>query len=362
MPTLHDILGQSTAIELLNSAMRADRIHHAWIFHGPEGVGKSTTAHAFAAALLDDTTKLVDGCFVPDHDSRTQGLIDAGTHPNLHVVTKELARYSDDSTIRNRKLMSIPVEVVRQYYLEPAWKSAINPVPSMAQKVIIIEEAELLRDSQQTMLKTLEESPEGTVTILLTTNEDRLLPTVRSRCQRIAFTTLCDDDMQTWLARAGMTLPEDDDLVRDFAAGSPGRVMLAHETGMFEWGAQLAPLLRDADRGVFSPKLGEMLASLADDWAKQWVADHKNASKDSANKSATQRLLGMLSERARRSLRRAIERGDDPDQWLHAIDVISQTQYQIATNVNLKLAMANAGAQLSRSSGGVESPLLSLPR
>ncbi|MFG0258383.1 MAG: ATP-binding protein [Phycisphaerales bacterium JB043] len=359
---LPDILGQRTAIELITSAMRADRVHHAWIFHGPEGVGKSTTARAFASTLLDDTTTLVDGCFVPEPDSRTQRLIEAGTHPNLHIVTKELARYSEDDATRRRKLSNIPVEVIRQYLLEPAWKSAIDPLPSMAQKVFIVEEAELLRDSQQTMLKTLEEPPEGTVIILVTTSEERLLPTIRSRCQRIAFASLSDEDMRVWLTRAGIEMPDDDGLVRAFAAGSPGRVLLARDTGMLEWGPQLAPLLRDADRAVFNPKLGELLASLADDWAKQWVSDHQNASKDAANKAACERLLAMLGERARRGLRRAIERGDDPDPWLHAIDVLLQAQQQIGANVNIKLAMANAGAQLSRASGGVEEPLLSLPR
>ena len=70
---LDQILGQQRAIETLDAAIQSGRIHHAWIFHGPAGVGKFTTALAFAAAILDpDMTPDLSGRVRPDPDSPVQ--------------------------------------------------------------------------------------------------------------------------------------------------------------------------------------------------------------------------------------------------------------------------------------------------
>ena len=80
--------------------MRSGRFPHAWIFSGPRGVGKFTTALALAERLLGPASAR---------------LIAAGTHPDLHVIRKELAAYCDDPEIRTRKLTNIPVAVIRQW-------------------------------------------------------------------------------------------------------------------------------------------------------------------------------------------------------------------------------------------------------
>src|SRR5690606_4650358 len=120
----------------------------------------------------------------------------AWPHPDLHVVTKELARYSEDRSTRERKLTQIPVDVLRTELIEPVYRAA-----QMGHgKVFIVDEAELLNDAgQNAMLKTLEEPPAGTTIILVTSIQDRLLPTIRSRCQRVAFVPLPDSVVSRWL-------------------------------------------------------------------------------------------------------------------------------------------------------------------
>ena len=80
-----------------------------------------------------------------------------------------------------------------------------------------------VRESQvAATLKLLEEPPAGTVIILVTTREDRLLPTIRSRCQRVAFAPLDDQAMQSWLASADLAVdPESRRWIERFAEGSP---------------------------------------------------------------------------------------------------------------------------------------------
>src|SRR5262245_54578077 len=93
------ILGQSRALEILQSALDSGRFHHGWIFSGPRGVGKFTTALEIAASLLGTEPNQI------------------ANHPDLHVIRKELALYSDDPEIRARKLMSIPLAVLREHML-----------------------------------------------------------------------------------------------------------------------------------------------------------------------------------------------------------------------------------------------------
>ncbi|MEE8460420.1 MAG: hypothetical protein V3S08_11120, partial [Phycisphaerales bacterium] len=88
------ILGQGKAVETLLGSLRSGRFAHAWIFAGPRGVGKFMTAIELARILLDPDAA---GDGAVDPASETSRMIDAGVHPDLHVVRKELARFSDDA-------------------------------------------------------------------------------------------------------------------------------------------------------------------------------------------------------------------------------------------------------------------------
>lgn len=352
MPTLSDILGQERAIATLCACLRSGRVHHAWIFHGPEGVGKRTSAEAFAGALLDPTTREVDGgLFEPDPDSPTRALVEAGSHPDLHLIFKELALFDDDPQIRARKLISIPKEVVERHLIIPAQLSAAVRTDAAARKVFIVDEAELLNDAtQNAVLKTLEEPPPGAVIILVTSAEQRLLPTIRSRCQRVAFSPLHEEAMRQWMRRRGVSPPATGGAgswAGAFALGSPGRLSQALEGGMDRWGETLEPMLAAADRGVYEPALGAGLAELVDAWAKAWIDAHEGASKDAANKAGAERLIGMLEERYRLALRDVARRGGDPEPALHAIDLLEATRRNIAANVNQKHAFEHLAVRLA---------------
>ena len=108
---MNRILGQARAVEALASAYRSGRFHHAWIFAGPMGVGKLTAAVEFAKILLDPGAPLDPRKYEPGETAR---LIEAGTHPDLHVIRKELSAYSDNSRLRDRLLSNIPLDLLRE--------------------------------------------------------------------------------------------------------------------------------------------------------------------------------------------------------------------------------------------------------
>src|SRR3954468_9149628 len=91
MSTFDAIFGQTDAIDSLRRAYRADRLPHGLVFAGPVGVGKATTARALAGLFLCENPRDEKPC------GRCEScrVIGAGTHPDYHVITRELIRYHD---------------------------------------------------------------------------------------------------------------------------------------------------------------------------------------------------------------------------------------------------------------------------
>lgn len=350
---LDEVVGQPGALGTLDRALGSGRIHHAWIFSGPEGVGKLTTALALAAILLDPTSApTFSGQVRPDPQSPVQALLREARHPDLHLIQKELGRFSEKDSVRKSKFTTIPRDVIDQHVVRAAGLAS-QMTGGLARKVFIIDEAELLdapgqSQSQNALLKTLEEPPPGTVLILVTSNEARLLPTIRSRCQRVRFGLLDPDAMRQWLARA--TLPEGVDAraAMDIGAGAPGRVMLAATTGMVEWPVRFGPMLDDMLRGRFSPDFGEVAAGAIDDWAKRRVEGDPNASKDAANRAAARALFGWVAQRWGAELARAAGAPDRAESLAEAIELADQASEVVAQNVQAVFAAEWLASEATR--------------
>jgi DNA polymerase-3 subunit delta' len=345
---LDRVLGQARALETLDAAISSGRIHHAWIFHGPAGVGKFTAALAFAAVILDpETAPDLSGRHRADPASAVQHRLRDGTHPDLHVIRKELALFSDNASVRGSKQMTIAKDVIDQRLLQPAYRAASLP-GGLVSKVFIVDEAELLDRSasnavsQNALLKTLEEPPEGTVIILVTSSEDRLLPTIRSRAQRVAFGPLPADAMAAWVSESGLDVGGDGGWLLGYAAGSPGRLVEAVETGLASWASVLGPGLEAADRGRYDPLLAPAMRDLVDAWAKAWVAQDDKRSKDAANRMALDRLFGMIGEHARGRLR---EPALAP-RALGMIEAIGRAETLLRSNVQPALVLEGLAADL----------------
>ncbi|MEM1109146.1 MAG: DNA polymerase III subunit [Planctomycetota bacterium] len=359
------ILGQTHALDQLHAQLASGRVHHAQIFHGPAGVGKFTTALAFAKVLLCHTPErdlagrliACNNCpsckafriETTDENSDSLDAFPGVAHPDLHVVNKELARYSDDKQTRDRKLTSIPVNVLRTALIEPAYLAAqLNHG-----KVFIVDEAELLNPAgQNALLKTLEEPPTpdeggGTTIILVTSNEDRLLPTIRSRSQRVAFVPLPDEVLDRYLQEHAEQLePVERSWLVGFAQGSLGRAKLVLDYGLAEWARVVLAQLEQLAKGRGVPSLGADMAERINGFAEAWVKNHKNASKEAANKLAAGLMFSLVAIYARQQLDKLAEGCDPADPvageatllpWVGVIDALGVAESRLRSNVNLGL-------------------------
>ncbi len=211
--------GQDAAEQSLLADLASGRMAHAWLFTGPAGVGKATLAWRLARAVLAGGRTLD----VPAHHP-TARLIAAGTHPDILCISPPI----DEKTGREAK--EIPVELVRK--IEPFLRltSAHG-----GWRVVIIEQAERLnRNSQNALLKILEEPPRGALIILTAPTAGQLLPTTRSRCRSLRLQPLSPSKIDQLLQRyqPHLTEPQRSELTR-LAQGSIGRALrLAQHNGV----------------------------------------------------------------------------------------------------------------------------------
>ena len=352
------ILGQSHAVQSICRALKRGRMHHAWILHGPSGVGKFTTAMHLARMLLDPevTAEQIDR-FEPPTASEVARLIDAGTHPDLHVIRKELAAVSGMRELRDRKQINIPLDLLRERMLGglDGGGSSAPPVfrtPFLGHgKVFIIDEAELLEvEAQNAMLKTLEEPPERTWIILCAQQEERLLPTIRSRCQRVSFGPLPAEAMQMWWQRSGRTAESSTrSWIDAFAAGSPGMAVRAIDDDLHSVWQSLYPSIDGIERGSFDANLAERMAEFIDEYAKGIVKENEHASKEAANRSGAKLLLAMLGSHVRDRLRASTSRGENGaiENWLEISEQLRGVDEELRANLNIKHVLAHLVAQWS---------------
>lgn len=352
-PRFEDVIGQRHAVQTLRGVLRADRVHHAWLFHGPEGVGKRLAARAFAGVLLDPSAAVdLAGEVSADPASPAQRLLAADTHPDLRLITKELASVSRKDTVRDQKQRNIALEVLKEFLTEPATRGGVASVGARARRVFIVDEAHLIaREGHGALLKTLEEPAPGVVIILLTDHESDLPATIRSRCQRLAFGTLGDEDMARWAARSAPEMPaERREWLLTHAGGSPGRVMDWHEAGAPEWASRLAPALEGLERGRYAPEFQAEIKTILSESAEAWVNAHgDNASKEAANRASASRLFALLGERFRGRLReQASGGGGGAARALRDIDLLARAESMLDGNANADFVFDNLAAQTSR--------------
>lgn len=352
---MNKILGQPHALDVLRQALKSARLHHAWIFSGPRGVGKFTTAVEFAKILLDpEAAPNLAGAIESDPEGRISKMIDAESHPDLHVIRKELALYSDNPLLRARKLMNIPIDLLRERMIggrtgdDKTHDAIAYRTASLGNgKVFIIDEAELIdSNGQNTLLKTLEEPPPRTYMFLITARPERLFATIRSRCQHVRFQPLDHESMQAWFAQSGLEVDAmEREWIERFADGAPGQAKTAAEFGFSQWQHTLDPMIGHLERGGYPAEMGKLMAQLVKDFSEAWVKSRKNASKDAANKDGARHLLAILAAYARRRLHESANNDEAASSCADLIDLVREAERQLETNVNLRHVMDNLVVQ-----------------
>jgi DNA polymerase-3 subunit delta' len=239
MPLSH-VQAQDRAIHSLMNAVRADRVPNAWLFTGPEGVGKAMVARGLAGVLV--------GPEPPDAVRRTSlgwRKADEGIHPDLVWVEPQGAG-------RRVKIDQVR-EVVRAFRYAPF---------EATRRVVVFPEADRLgEEAANALLKGLEEPPPHTVLILVSSKSHALLDTIRSRCQEVRFAPLPRKLCAEILEGLGVS-PAEAPIAAALAEGSVGRGAALAEAGILE--DRRASLQAVAE---LSPQRPAALFELAASWS-----------------------------------------------------------------------------------------------
>lgn len=200
--SLKGITGHKNSINILINAFRNQKLHHSYLFTGPEGVGKYYTAVQFAKLLICEQP-IVD---LPESCDKCKNcnLFNKKIHPDVFLISPEPGK------------INIGVDTIRDLQTNLIHKSHLAKY-----KIAIINDSHTLSvEAQNAFLKTIEEPPDNSFVFLITHKVHTLLPTVISRCQKINFSLLSKDDILSILKKSQNYNEEYFDLLAEISTGS----------------------------------------------------------------------------------------------------------------------------------------------
>ena len=215
-----EIAGQERAVRQLRAGLARGRPHHAYLVVGPEGVGKELLARLFAQAANCEAPELSQPCGV----CQSCKAIARGNHSEVLWV-RPLAEWVARGQVSKADLEAAPSREIRVDEVRQLSRRLSLAVASGRRKVAVLAPADALNErAQNALLKTLEEPPSATTFLLITAHPDVLLPTVRSRCQRVALGPLPLEVIEARLLREGAS-PAEARARAEGAQGSLGRAL-----------------------------------------------------------------------------------------------------------------------------------------
>jgi DNA polymerase-3 subunit delta' len=213
------ILGQDVALATLERALRSRKVHHAYRFEGPDGVGKERAALAVARALVCSAGEPLGcgRCSACDRAARlSAGPPSVPLHPDVVLLGRGL--YPPETIgLKSPEKTGISVAQVRAVVLA---RAALPPHEGRARVFVVRAAHELGVEAANALLKTLEEPVPGTCFILLTSRPDQLLSTIRSRTMPVRFAPLGDALLDGILEREGVLSAETRAAAIELAGGS----------------------------------------------------------------------------------------------------------------------------------------------
>ena len=225
MKDFKNIYGQDLAIEILTSSIFKQHIAPAYLFSGPEGVGKRKTAKVFINAILDRNL---------DKES-TKRKIESNNHPDLLWIEPSYIVQGKSISQTKARSESVSMKSPPQIRLNQIKEiiEFLSKKPFESERsIVIIEDIEKINESaSNALLKTLEDTNTG-LFILITQRPEKLLSTIRSRCHFVPFIRLNDNYVNKIIQKLEVA-EEIDEITNekikeliDFSHGSPGRYLI----------------------------------------------------------------------------------------------------------------------------------------
>ncbi|MCY1076798.1 DNA polymerase III subunit delta' [Archangium lansingense] len=300
--TLASVVGQPRAIDALLAALRGGSVHHAYLFAGPEGVGKELAAVGLAQALTCPE-KPNEGCGSCSSCTR----LAKGSHPDVSWLMPDAQRVerglAGRSDIQGTPSREIRVEQIRGL-LE---RITLRGLESKRKVAIVVDAHMMNPQAQNAFLKTLEEPPADTTLILLASAPDKMLPTIRSRCSKVYFGPLPVGFVAERLQKERKLDPQTAELAAVMAGGSLGRALaldldaLAARKDIISGFEALKPgevgaMLRWAETFGASRELAEQALSILSMWTRD-----VSLAKAGMERLANQDLIQLAQEVAART-------------------------------------------------------------
>lgn len=253
------IRGHDRAVDTLRRALAGDRLPHAFLFVGPEGIGKRSFAETFAQALLCERVPEVELNPCGECPSCLQDA--AGTHPDVHRVARPEDKHD------------LPIKLIRDLCLDLGLKPAAG-----RRKVAIIDDADDLNDeAANAFLKTLEEPPPGSVLILIGTSPEAQLDTIVSRCRVLRFDPLPEADLAQVLLDQQITDdPAEARRLAHLADGSVARAVGLADASLDGFRRGLIDELADP-RGFDAPALSRRMEAFIKEAGKESAVQRERA-------------------------------------------------------------------------------------
>ncbi len=221
------IIGHEEIISRLRNSIEMDKVGHAYILSGKNGSGRNTIAYSFAKALQCESgqSQSCNGC-------KSCKQAESGNHPDIIYITHD-------------KPNTISVEEIRTQLVD---SMQVKPYSSKY-KIYIIKDAEkMTEEAQNALLKTVEEPPEYGIVIIITSDQEKLLQTIRSRCITLATKPVKEKDIHDYLVenygidekRAGFAI--------EYSEGNLGKAILLATNEEYE---QLIKSVIDLETNIF---------------------------------------------------------------------------------------------------------------
>jgi DNA polymerase-3 subunit delta' len=261
----HTIIGHRSTIASLQTATARQRLAHAYLFHGEDAIGKRTTALCFAQALLCESGPSVDALDACG-TCRSCHHIDTRTHPDYFVIEPD----------RELATPQIKIEQIREIEQQIIYRPLVGD-----RKICIIDDTDRMTiGAANALLKTLEEPPDHSLFLLISSRPASLPATIRSRCQSLRFATPARTDVEAALILKREMHPTD---ARFLAMLSEGRLGAALSTDLKVVRAQQQELIELVSpnflRSITSVLTAAESLAKADraaetlSWIARWVRD-----------------------------------------------------------------------------------------
>jgi len=320
--SLGDIKSQDRAVDFLKKSIEAQRLSHSLLFFGPEAIGKKLTAMTLAKAFNCEVRGPLDCC---DGCSSCHRITNFN-HPDVHWIEPE----GSGNKIKIERIRTMKERI------------ALKPFEGKS-KFFIIERSHFMRDeAANSILKTLEEPPKDSFIVLITDDLNKILPTLRSRCQWVLFSSVMAERLKGFLVQEYNLTDKDAHFLSHLSEGKIGKALTMKDKGSLKWKNEVLDkfskesIIFMEDPFFFNNKREDVLSLV--DIIVSWYRDLFVLK----NSQDTSLLINVDRIDDIRSKTESLSR----DKIKEILEEALKTRAYIERNVNPKLALSNLAGRI----------------